>query len=72
MIPAGELGSVDWLVEHAAFAHSDGPGEGWTDEDERWAWIYRATKPSHAQWYDNRAWPYGMVPPSMAKSVYGE
>ena len=73
MIPAGEVGSVDYLVEHMTYAHPLGPGEEWAgvEQPERKAWVYRAVKPSHAQWYSQH-WPHQMCPPSHAELLYGE
>ena len=73
MIPAGEVGSVDYLVEHMTYAHPLGPGEEWAgvEQPERKAWVYRAVKPSHAQWYSQH-WHHQMCPPSHAELLYGE
>ena len=72
MIPAGEVGSVDYLVEHMTDAHASGPGKEWEGEaePERNAWVYRAIRPSHAQWYSQH-WPHQMLPPTLAAKLYG-
>ena len=72
VLPAGEIGSVDWLVEHMTWPHVEGPGaelEG-VERPRRRAWVFRAIKPSHAQWYD-QVWPHRMCPPSIAAKLYG-
>jgi hypothetical protein len=73
VLPAGKAGSVDWLVEHCTRPHPDGPGTEWEEvgKRKRMAWIFRAIKPSHAQWYANQAPPYRMLPPSHARKLYG-
>lgn len=73
MIPAGEVGSVDWLVEHMTYPHVLGPGSEWegVDKPRRRAWVFRAIKPEHAQWY-SQEWPHRMCPPSHAAKLYGE
>ena len=73
MLPAGAEGSVDWLTEHCTYAHVNGPGEEWDhgENSERYAWVFRAIKPSHAQWYENRVAPHAMMPPSYAARIFG-
>jgi hypothetical protein len=70
MIPAGKMGSVDWLTEHGVFAHPE--GEDAREPNHRFAWVFRAIKKEHAQWYENRAWPYTMLAPGIAEKLYGD
>ena len=61
------------VVEHMTYPHVLGPGSEWegVDKPRRRAWVFRAIKPEHAQWY-SQEWPHRMCPPSHAAKLYGE
>lgn len=74
VLPAGEPGSVDYLVEHMTYRHPmHGCGKEWEgfDSSRRRVWVFRAIKPEHARWY-SQEWPHRMCPPSHAAKLYGE